>query len=139
MLWTSHSLGEVTHPVYVQVVAPSNVRIPYRANLMRPPRIPQTTLSLEISFKYGKQSICANRNGRCTICRFVSCAILNASSIGAGPTGEPLLPLFGNTDIVAYNIDFHNLAVGRLHAVTELYYNMKISTGKLRHISSTRY
>jgi len=35
---------------------------------------------------------------------------LNASLIGAGPTGAPLQPLFGNTDFRAYNIDFQNRA-----------------------------
>ena len=35
----------------------------------------------------------------------------NASLIGAGPTGAPLQPLFGNTDFKAYNIDFENRAV----------------------------
>lgn len=35
----------------------------------------------------------------------------NASLIGAGPTGAPLQPLFGNTDFKAYNIDFQNRAV----------------------------
>ncbi|GJE97696.1 pectin lyase-like protein [Phanerochaete sordida] len=34
----------------------------------------------------------------------------NASLIGAGPTGAPLQPLFGNTDFKAYNIDFQNRA-----------------------------
>ncbi|KAI0059539.1 pectin lyase-like protein [Artomyces pyxidatus] len=34
----------------------------------------------------------------------------NASLIGAGPTGAPLQPLFGNTDFKAYNIDFENRA-----------------------------
>ncbi|EPQ54795.1 pectin lyase-like protein [Gloeophyllum trabeum ATCC 11539] len=34
----------------------------------------------------------------------------NASLIGAGPTGAPLQPLFGNVDFKAYNIDFQNLA-----------------------------
>ncbi|KZT28756.1 carbohydrate esterase family 8 protein [Neolentinus lepideus HHB14362 ss-1] len=34
----------------------------------------------------------------------------NASLVGAGPTGAPLQPLFGNTDFRAYNIDFQNLA-----------------------------
>jgi len=33
------------------------------------------------------------------------------SLIGAGPTGAPLQPLFGNTDFKAYNIDFQNRAV----------------------------
>jgi hypothetical protein len=31
--------------------------------------------------------------------------------IGAGPTGAPLQPVFGNTDFKAYNIDFQNRAV----------------------------
>lgn len=31
--------------------------------------------------------------------------------IGAGPTGAPLQPLFGNVDFKAYNIDFQNRAV----------------------------
>lgn len=31
--------------------------------------------------------------------------------IGAGPTGAPLQPLFGNIDFKAYNIDFQNRAV----------------------------
>ncbi|KAI0683093.1 pectin lyase-like protein [Earliella scabrosa] len=35
----------------------------------------------------------------------------NASLIGAGPTGAPLQPLFGNVDFKAYNIDFENRAV----------------------------
>jgi hypothetical protein len=35
----------------------------------------------------------------------------NASLIGAGPTGAPLQPLFGNTNFKAYNIDFQNRAV----------------------------
>jgi len=35
---------------------------------------------------------------------------LNASLIGAGPTGAPLQPLFGITDFKAYNIDFQNRA-----------------------------
>jgi len=35
---------------------------------------------------------------------------LNASLIGAGPTGAPLQPLFGNVDFKAYNIDFQNRA-----------------------------
>jgi hypothetical protein len=35
----------------------------------------------------------------------------NASLIGAGPTGAPLQPLFGNKDFKAYNIDFQNRAV----------------------------
>jgi hypothetical protein len=35
----------------------------------------------------------------------------NASLIGAGPTGAPLQPLFGNVDFRAYNIDFENRAV----------------------------
>ncbi|KAI0345642.1 pectin lyase-like protein [Trametopsis cervina] len=34
----------------------------------------------------------------------------NASLIGAGPTGAPLQPLFGNVDFKAYNIDFQNRA-----------------------------
>ncbi|KAI0823154.1 carbohydrate esterase family 8 protein [Trametes gibbosa] len=34
----------------------------------------------------------------------------NASLIGAGPTGAPLQPLFGNVDFKAYNIDFENRA-----------------------------
>lgn len=34
----------------------------------------------------------------------------NASLIGAGPTGAPLQPLFGNIDFKAYNIDFQNRA-----------------------------
>ncbi|RPD56135.1 pectin lyase-like protein [Lentinus tigrinus ALCF2SS1-7] len=34
----------------------------------------------------------------------------NASLIGAGPTGAPLQPLFGNLDFKAYNIDFENRA-----------------------------
>ncbi|KAF5315294.1 hypothetical protein D9619_007383 [Psilocybe cf. subviscida] len=34
----------------------------------------------------------------------------DASLIGAGPTGAPLQPLFGNTDFKAYNIDFENRA-----------------------------
>ena len=37
---------------------------------------------------------------------------LNASLIGAGPTGAPLQPEFGNVDFKAYNIDFENRAVG---------------------------
>ncbi|EKM79120.1 hypothetical protein AGABI1DRAFT_128283 [Agaricus bisporus var. burnettii JB137-S8] len=36
----------------------------------------------------------------------------DASLIGAGPTGAPLQPLFGNTDFKAYNIDFQNRAIG---------------------------
>ena len=35
----------------------------------------------------------------------------NASLIGAGPTGAPLQPLFGNADFKAYNINFENRAV----------------------------
>ena len=35
----------------------------------------------------------------------------NASLIGAGPTGAPLQPSFGNTNFKAYNIDFENRAV----------------------------
>lgn len=35
----------------------------------------------------------------------------NASLIGAGPTGAPPQPLFGNTDFKAYNIAFENRAV----------------------------
>ena len=35
----------------------------------------------------------------------------NASLIGAGPTGAPLQPLFGNSDFKVYNIDFENRAV----------------------------
>ena len=35
----------------------------------------------------------------------------NASLIGAGPTGAPLQPLFGNVDFKAYNINFENRAV----------------------------
>jgi len=35
---------------------------------------------------------------------------LNASLIGAGTTGAPLQPLFGNTDFKAYNIDWQNRA-----------------------------
>ena len=35
----------------------------------------------------------------------------DASLIGAGPTGAPLQPLFGNVDFKAYNIDFENRAV----------------------------
>ncbi|KAF7799407.1 hypothetical protein EIP86_010640 [Pleurotus ostreatoroseus] len=34
----------------------------------------------------------------------------DASLIGAGPTGAPLQPLFGNVDFKAYNIDFQNRA-----------------------------
>ncbi|KAF8895115.1 pectin lyase fold/virulence factor [Infundibulicybe gibba] len=34
----------------------------------------------------------------------------NGSLIGAGPTGAPLQPLFGNQDFKAYNIDFQNRA-----------------------------
>ncbi|EKM49749.1 carbohydrate esterase family 8 protein [Phanerochaete carnosa HHB-10118-sp] len=34
----------------------------------------------------------------------------NASLIGAGTTGAPLQPLFGNTDFKVYNIDFQNRA-----------------------------
>lgn len=41
----------------------------------------------------------------------------NASLIGAGPTGAPLQPLFGNTDFKAYNIDFQNRAVSIRKAV----------------------
>lgn len=37
----------------------------------------------------------------------------NASLIGAGPTGAPLQPLFGNVDFKAYNIDFENRAVSK--------------------------
>ena len=37
--------------------------------------------------------------------------LFNASLIGAGPTGAPLQPLFGNVDFKAYNIDFENRAV----------------------------
>lgn len=36
----------------------------------------------------------------------------NASLIGAGPTGAPLQPLFGNVNFKAYNINFENRAVG---------------------------
>ena len=35
----------------------------------------------------------------------------DASLIGAGPTGAPFQPLFGNTNFKAYNIDFQNRAV----------------------------
>ena len=35
----------------------------------------------------------------------------NASMIGAGPTGAPLQPLFGNVNFKAYNINFENRAV----------------------------
>lgn len=42
----------------------------------------------------------------------------NASLIGAGPTGAPLQPLFGNTDFKAYNIDFQNRAVSDTHILT---------------------
>lgn len=45
----------------------------------------------------------------------------NASLIGAGPTGAPLQPLFGNVDFKAYNIDFENRAV-RLMIVMEAQY-----------------
>jgi len=41
---------------------------------------------------------------------------LNASLIGAGPTGAPLQPLFGTTDFKAYNIDFQNRAVSLMIA-----------------------
>ncbi|KAI0088482.1 carbohydrate esterase family 8 protein [Irpex rosettiformis] len=34
----------------------------------------------------------------------------NGSLIGAGPTGAPLQPLFGNTDFKAYNLNFQNRA-----------------------------
>ncbi|ETW82114.1 carbohydrate esterase family 8 protein [Heterobasidion irregulare TC 32-1] len=34
----------------------------------------------------------------------------NASLIGAGPTGAPVQPLFGNVDFKAYNINFENRA-----------------------------
>jgi len=34
----------------------------------------------------------------------------SAALIGAGPTGAPLQPLFGNIDFKAYNIDFQNRA-----------------------------
>ncbi|CAL1713535.1 unnamed protein product [Somion occarium] len=34
----------------------------------------------------------------------------SASLIGAGPTGAPLQPLFGNMDFKAYNVDFQNRA-----------------------------
>lgn len=33
------------------------------------------------------------------------------SLIGAGPTGAPFQPVFGNVDFKAYNIDFQNRAV----------------------------
>ena len=39
----------------------------------------------------------------------------NASLIGAGPTGAPLQPLFGNTDFKAYNVNFENRAVRHLN------------------------
>ncbi|KAJ7163023.1 carbohydrate esterase family 8 protein [Mycena filopes] len=35
---------------------------------------------------------------------------LAGALIGAGPTGAPLQPVFGNTDFKAYNIDFQNRA-----------------------------
>jgi hypothetical protein len=35
----------------------------------------------------------------------------NGSLIGAGPTGAPLQPTFGNIDFKAYNIAFENRAV----------------------------
>ena len=41
----------------------------------------------------------------------------NASLIGAGPTGAPLQPLFGNTDFKAYNIDFQNRAVRKAYHI----------------------
>lgn len=44
----------------------------------------------------------------------------NASLIGAGPTGAPLQPLFGNTDFKAYNIDFQNRAVSSLENLVPL-------------------
>lgn len=45
---------------------------------------------------------------------------LNASLIGAGPTGAPLQPLFGNVDFKAYDIDFQNRAVSRQRRVLEV-------------------
>lgn len=42
---------------------------------------------------------------------FLVAPSLNASLIGAGPTGAPLQPLFGNTDFRVYNIDIQNRAV----------------------------
>jgi hypothetical protein len=39
---------------------------------------------------------------------------LAGALIGAGPTGAPLQPVFGNVDFKAYNIDFQNRAVGIL-------------------------
>ena len=41
----------------------------------------------------------------------------NASLIGAGPTGAPLQPLFGNIDFKAYNIDFQNRAVSLYRSI----------------------
>ena len=38
----------------------------------------------------------------------------DAALIGAGPTGAPLQPLFGNLDFKAYSIDFENRAVRSL-------------------------
>ncbi len=54
--------------------------------------------------------------------------------IGAGPTGAPLQPEFGNVDFKAYNINFANKAVSS----SRLIYcdDVHLVTGKLRHITS---
>jgi hypothetical protein len=39
---------------------------------------------------------------------------IDMTAQGAGPTGAPLQPLFGNVDFKAYNIDFQNRAVSSL-------------------------
>lgn len=50
-----------------------------------------------------------------------------AALIGAGPTGAPLQPLFGNVDFKAYNIDFQNRAVSVLssHRFQRLAYSVQ--------------
>lgn len=49
---------------------------------------------------------------------------LNASLIGAGTTGAPLQPLFGNADFKAYNIDFENRAVSSRLLSPYMRYNL---------------
>jgi hypothetical protein len=61
---------------------------------------------------------------------------LNASLIGAGPTGAPLQPLFGNTDFKAYNIDFQNRAVG-YPRFPHSFVASRITEGKLFNQSSS--
>jgi hypothetical protein len=48
----------------------------------------------------------------------------NASLIGAGPTGAPLQPLFGNVDFKAYNIDFENRAVSFVIPLSKRLYSL---------------